>query len=39
VAGFIQLKLNHSFVLSTLGGQVAWLAISVDHQLRVRLFT
>jgi len=36
VAGFIQIKLHHSFVLSRVRGQVASLANSVDQQLRAR---
>jgi len=36
VAGFIQIKLDHSFVLSRFCGRVASLASSVDQQLRAR---
>jgi len=36
VAGFIQIKLDHSFVLSRLRGRVDSLANSVDQQLRAR---
>jgi len=36
VAGIIQIKLHHSFVLSREHGLVASLANSVEHQLRAR---
>jgi len=38
MAGFIQIKLDHSFVRSRFGGRVTSLASSVDKQLRTRAY-